>query len=164
MARVNLKLPLNDLVAIGMLITLNSLRSLADIRSRPEEHIDNPKDYADNVDARQFDSRLRGPVDENKELAIDQRTGLKTYIASEDKGITTSAGLVRDLFGRCIYLGRKYGQTKDKADLYEALRLLGTGCHCLEDFSAHTNYVELALRNCGAEDVCPLVGLSLIHI
>lgn len=26
---------------------------------RPEEHIDNPKDYADNQDARQFDPRLR---------------------------------------------------------------------------------------------------------
>ncbi|KAI9727427.1 MAG: hypothetical protein M1835_003733, partial [Candelina submexicana] len=38
---------------------------------RPEEHIDNPKDYADNVDARQYDRRLRGPVDERRELSID---------------------------------------------------------------------------------------------
>ena len=29
---------------------------------RPEEHIDNPEDYADNIDARQYDQRLRGPV------------------------------------------------------------------------------------------------------
>ncbi|KAI4243811.1 MAG: hypothetical protein L6R42_010630 [Xanthoria sp. 1 TBL-2021] len=29
---------------------------------RPEEHIDNPKDYADNADARQYDPRLRPPV------------------------------------------------------------------------------------------------------
>ncbi|KAA8575573.1 hypothetical protein EYC84_004712 [Monilinia fructicola] len=31
---------------------------------RPEDHIDNPKDYADNLDASQYDRRLRGPVDE----------------------------------------------------------------------------------------------------
>ena len=41
---------------------------------RPEEHIDNPKDYADNQDARKFDPRLRGPVSE-AELAVDPNTG-----------------------------------------------------------------------------------------
>jgi len=30
---------------------------------RPEEHIDNPRDYADNEDARTYDQRLRGPVE-----------------------------------------------------------------------------------------------------
>lgn len=47
---------------------------------RPEEHIDNPKDYADNEDARQYDHRLRGPVDERRELAIDPQTGMR-YLA-----------------------------------------------------------------------------------
>ena len=42
---------------------------------RPEEHIDNPKDYADNIDARQYDRRLRGPVDERRELAVNPETG-----------------------------------------------------------------------------------------
>lgn len=41
---------------------------------RPEEHIDNPKDYADNIDARKFDPRLRPPV-EQIELDIDPQTG-----------------------------------------------------------------------------------------
>ena len=41
---------------------------------RPEEHIDNPKDYADNVDARRYDPRLRGPVSP-EELAVDPNTG-----------------------------------------------------------------------------------------
>ena len=101
---------------------------------RPEEHIDNPKDYADNLDARQYDRRLRGPVDERRELSIDERTGLKHYIASEDQGITTSAGMIRDLFRRSIELGRRYKDTNDTRDFYEALRLLGTGTHCLEDY------------------------------
>ena len=60
---------------------------------RPEEHIDNPKDYADNEDARRYDRRLRGPVDEEVELAIDPKSGLKNYIANEQLRITTSAGL-----------------------------------------------------------------------
>jgi hypothetical protein len=99
---------------------------------RPEEHIDNPKDYADNEDARRYDRRLRGPVDERRELSIDPRTGLKSYIASEDQGITTSAGLVRDLYRRCIDLGRRARRSGNDNDLYEAFRLMGTANHCLE--------------------------------
>ncbi|KAJ9606018.1 hypothetical protein H2200_009867 [Cladophialophora chaetospira] len=125
---------------------------------RPEEHIDNPKDYADNEDARRYDRRLRGPVDERRELAINPQTGLKNYIASEGMGIATSAGLVRELFGRSIQLGRQYARSKNKKDLYEALRLLGTGSHCLEDYAAHSNYVELALIELGERDVFPHVG------
>ncbi|KAL5381652.1 hypothetical protein DPSP01_007100 [Paraphaeosphaeria sporulosa] len=123
---------------------------------RPEEHIDNPKDYADNLDARDYDRRLRGPVDERRELAVDERTGLKNYIASEDLGITTSAGMVRDLLRRCIDLGRRSGGRGP--DFYEALRLLGTATHCLEDYSAHSNYTELCLIELGARDVFPHVG------
>jgi hypothetical protein len=125
---------------------------------RPEEHIDNPKDYADNIDARQYHRALRGPVDERRELGIDERNGMKNYIASEDLGITTSSGLVRNLFGQAIDLGRKYKDSKDEKDFYEALRLLGTGCHCLEDFSAHSNYTELALIELGERDIFPHVG------
>lgn len=125
---------------------------------RPEEHIDNPKDYADNEDARQYDRRLRAPVDERRELSINPQTGLKNYIASENVGITTSAGLVRNLFGRSIQLGRQYARSKNEADLYEALRLLGTGCHCLEDYSAHSNFTELALIELGERGIFPHVG------
>ncbi len=99
---------------------------------RPEDHIDNPKDYADNEDATQYDRRLRGPVDERAELAIDPKTGLKNYIANEHAGIMTSAKHVRKLFAESIRLGRSYNRSQNKAELYEALRLMGTGLHCLE--------------------------------
>jgi hypothetical protein len=72
---------------------------------RPEDHIDNPKDYADNLDATQYDPRLRGPVNERVELAIDPRTGLKNYIANENAGIMTSALHVQKLFGKSVQLG-----------------------------------------------------------
>lgn len=125
---------------------------------RPEDHIDNPKDYADNLDATQYDPRLRGLVDERVELAIDPQTGLKNYIANERAGIMTSALHVRKLFTKCIQLGRSYGRSRNKDELYESLRLLGTGLHCLEDFSAHSNYAELALIEMGERDVFPHVG------
>lgn len=99
---------------------------------RPEDHIDNPKNYADNQDARQYDSRLRGPIDESRELSIDPESGMKNYIANERADIMTSAKHVRNLFGRCIELGRNYKNGGRKEDLYESLRLLGTGLHCLE--------------------------------
>ena len=125
---------------------------------RPEDHIDNPKDYADNIDATQYDERLRGPVDESSELAIDEETGMKNYIANENVGIVTSAGHVRSLFTRATEFGRSYANTKDETELYEALRLLGTGLHCLEDWPAHSNYTELALREITGEDIFPHVG------
>lgn len=96
------------------------------------DHIDNPKNYADNVDARQYDERLRGPVDDSVELAIDEETGMKNYIANENLDIMTSAAHVRKLFTKCISLGRRYRREENKDDLYEALRLMGTGLHCLE--------------------------------
>ncbi len=98
-------------------------------------------------------------LDELGHLTNDyQKTGLKNYIASEHLGITTSAGLVRHHFGRSIELGRRYARSQDKADLFEALRLLGTACHCLEDYSAHSNYTELALIELGEHNVFPHVG------
>lgn len=129
---------------------------------RPEEHIDNPKDYADGEDARKYDPRLRGPVSD-AELAVDPQTGMKNYIANEQGGWATSAGYVKFSFARAIHFGRLYthgpsDQRGREEDLSEALRCLGQGLHCLEDFGAHTNYVELVLRELGYTNVFPHVG------
>jgi hypothetical protein len=129
---------------------------------RPEEHIDNPKDYADNEDAKKYDERLRGPVHPD-ELAIDPDTGMKNYIANERGGWATSAGYVKYSFARAIHFGRMYTHGSNKGreeDLCEALRCLGQGLHCVEDFGAHTNYVELALREMGYNNVFPHVGAN----
>jgi hypothetical protein len=113
---------------------------------RPEDHIDNPKDYAENQDATQYDRRLRGPVNEGVELAVDSQTGMKNYIANEGAGIMTSAQHVRNLFTKCIDLGRSYARSNNKEDLYEALRLLGTGLHCLEGVYTPTTLPDLSVR------------------
>lgn len=129
---------------------------------RPEEHIDNPLGYADGLDARTYDSRLRGPV-ESIETEIDHNTGMKNYIANESGGWATSAGYLRFSFARCIHFGRLYtnggsGSRGKEADLCEALRCLGQSLHCMEDFSAHSNYCELALRELGYHGVFPHCG------
>jgi hypothetical protein len=46
--------------------------------------------------------------------------------------MNTAAQLVRNLFTRSIELGRRYAQSGNQKDLYEAFRLMGTGLHCLE--------------------------------
>ena len=146
---------------------------------RPEEHIDNPLGYADGEDARNYDPRLRGPVDP-RELEIDPQTGMKNYIANERGGWTTSAGYLRYSFARSIHYGRVYthgshGSSGKEADLREALRCLGQALHTMEvcsrppllriiprqhgltgdqqDFSAHSNYCELALIELGHHGV-----------
>lgn len=132
---------------------------------RPEEHIDNPRDYADNVDARQYDPRLRPPV-RQIELEIDPASGMKNYIANERGDWATSIGYVKHSFTRSIHYGRAYASQSgflskgNEADLCEALRCLGQGLHCLEDFGAHTNYVELCLREMGFTNIFPHVGTN----
>lgn len=129
---------------------------------RPEEHIDNPLGYGDGVDARDFDKRLRGPV-VPVETEIDPRTGMKNYISNESGGWSTSAGYLRYSFARSIHYGRLYTSGDKKGnddDLCEALRCLGQALHTLEDFSAHSNYCELALRELGYHAVFPHCGSS----
>ena len=90
---------------------------------------------------------------------------MKNYIANTRGDWATSAAYVKYSFERCIHHGRLYakghGFLKGKdEDLAEALRCLGQGLHCLEDFGAHTNYVELALRELGMNNVFPHTGTA----
>jgi len=90
---------------------------------------------------------------------------MKNYIANEHGGWATSAGYIRYSFARAIHFGRVYtngarGERGNEKDLFEALRCLGQGLHCIEDFGAHTNYCELALRELGYTNVFPHVGTA----
>lgn len=108
--------------------------------------------------------RLRGPI-RPIELQVDPETGMKNYISNTRGDWATSAAYVKYSFERCIHHGRLYtsghGFFKGKdEDLAEGLRFLGQGLHCLEDFGAHTNYVELALRELGLTNVFPHTGTA----
>lgn len=90
---------------------------------------------------------------------------MKNYIANMQGDWATSAAYVKYSFERCIHHGRLYANGHgifkgNDEDLAEALRCLGQGLHCLEDFGAHTNYVELALRELGLHNVFPHTGTA----
>ncbi|QRW24652.1 heterokaryon incompatibility protein Het-C protein [Rhizoctonia solani] len=123
----------------------------------PVEHIDNPKGYAEKEgDARQFHPKLRPPVD-NRELEIDQNTGMKNYIATEGQSWDTSTAHIRRTLEACIERGRQ-ANGQENADMWEAFRLLGTALHTLEDLLAHSNWCELGLLKMGHSEVFCHVG------
>ncbi|KAF8079060.1 Het-C-domain-containing protein [Lyophyllum atratum] len=123
----------------------------------PVEHIDNPKGYAAKEgDAREFHPKLRPPVDD-RELEIDERTGMKNYMATENQGWDTSTAFIRRTLRACIEHGRRAGG-QEGAELWEAYRLLGTGLHTMEDLLAHSNWCEVALRKLGHQEVFCHVG------
>jgi hypothetical protein len=70
---------------------------------------------------------------------------MKNYIANEQGNWDTSAAHIRRVLEKCIHRGRQFRSNGRKEDEYEAYRLLGTLMHTLEDFSAHSNFCELAL-------------------
>lgn len=122
---------------------------------RPEQHIDNPKGYQPRLpkeirelkdgkkvpiydnNSRKVHKGLRNPPSE-EELEIDPVTGMKNYIAN-DKFRDNSVAYVRDVLRQSVQCGRN-------GDRNEAMRHLGSALHVFEDFFAHSNYVELALR------------------
>ncbi|KAK5637293.1 hypothetical protein RRF57_013005 [Xylaria bambusicola] len=116
------------------------------------EHIDNPAGYAD--DAKKVDERLRGPVDP-RELEFDPKMGMKNYIANSGQGWATSADYIRGQLNKSIELGRlkRDAQAKKESRIH-----LGAALHTLEDFSAHSNFIELCLHELGEEQVFPFVG------
>lgn len=72
---------------------------------------------------------------------------------------------MRRTLGRSIELGRRYARSGNHDDLYEALRLLGTGLHCLEDYAAHSNYTELSLIELEESEIFPHVGRNTtLHV
>ncbi|PWZ00953.1 Het-C-domain-containing protein [Testicularia cyperi] len=123
------------------------------------EHIDNPTGYPDDKgsDPREVANypKLRGPLNP-RELEIDQRNGMKQYIATEGQDFDTAVRFIKDNIIRCIELGRS--GKHNESDEWESLRLLGTALHTLEDFAAHSNFLEVSLNKLGYDRVFQHVG------
>ncbi|CCA68738.1 related to Het-c heterokaryon incompatibility protein [Serendipita indica DSM 11827] len=125
----------------------------------PVEHIgkfNNPKGYGGDEDPRKYNKNLRPPINP-RELEIDQRTGMKNYIANSGQGWDTSADHVRRSLEKVIQLARQSGGHRSP-ELYEAYRLLGGCLHTLEDLLAHSNWIELFLTKQGHREVFCHVG------
>lgn len=89
-------------------------------------HIDNPKGYGGDENPRNYDPRLRPPVNDN-ELLIDPNTGMKNYIANEHGSWDTSTANIKRLLKQSILSARKYRKTGIWEFRDDAFRLLGSG-------------------------------------
>lgn len=107
---------------------------------RPSEHIDNPKSSGSDTS----DPRLRDPDFEplvlpgDPLLEVDYDTSMKRYFERSERFMTSE-----------LHRAMKAGPTP------EGRRAFGSALHVLEDFFAHSNFVELSLIKKGYADVVP---------
>lgn len=106
---------------------------------RPEEHIDNPKGYEGGTY-----TQLR-PAINPQELAVDRTTGMKNYIAN--KAVDSDPETSRDYIDSQLVAAVACARTRDA----EAYVHLGAALHALEDFVAHSNWVELCMQMLSSE-------------
>lgn len=114
---------------------------------RPEEHIDNPKGYEGGSNEPPY-QQLRLQV-LPEELSVEKQTGMKSYIRNREfTGINETS---LDFIERQIVAAIACGRARDP----EAYTHLGAALHTLEDFLAHSNWVELCIQMLGAESNLP---------
>ncbi|WP_434678144.1 hypothetical protein J3P77_19025 [Pseudomonas sp. R1-18] len=108
---------------------------------RPSEHIDNPKAVNPSpADPRDRDADFElWVLPGNPLLEVDPDTSMKRYI---QRSVDVMSSKLESAMQAGI-------QSTD------ALRELGAGLHILEDFFAHSNFVELSLIKAGYADVLP---------
>lgn len=87
---------------------------------------------------------------------------IQNYIANEQGHWDTSRALIRRVLLQCIETGRRARGGAGSDAQYEAFRLLGSALHTLEDFTAHSNYCELALRKLGYNQIFCHVGSNVL--
>lgn len=113
---------------------------------RPSEHIDNPKV----VDPSPADPRSRDADFEpwvlpgDPLLEVDPETSMKRYIHR-------SADVMKAELDKALQAG---------LESTDALRAFGSALHILEDFFAHSNFVELSLIKIGYTQVLPWTALA----
>jgi hypothetical protein len=112
---------------------------------RPEEHIDNPAGLPDQR-ARQCPKGwlVDLPVDKRM-LEVDPATSMRRYIGD--------ASLTGSYPSSLVYMQRQLRMACQLGKTPEGLMHLGFALHVLEDFFAHSNFVELALRKSGRDAV-----------
>ncbi|KAJ6151851.1 hypothetical protein N7470_006979 [Penicillium chermesinum] len=107
---------------------------------QPTEHIDNPLGYAEGED-------------------VGTTTVVCGALWMKSASYRSTLGQVSDAPPTEInWIETDAKEKAQSDDLYEALRLMGTGLHCLEDYAAHSNYTELSLIELGERGVFPHVG------
>ncbi|WP_189654491.1 HET-C-related protein [Pseudomonas oryziphila] len=107
---------------------------------RPSEHIDNPTDHSEMpLDPREIDEDFEAPVRPG-----DHATRVYPYQSRK-------VYMDRPIINLHHHIQRA-GYSDEKTD---RLRHFGEALHIVEDYFAHSNFVELSLRKLGYEDVLP---------
>lgn len=112
---------------------------------RPEEHIDNPDGYEGAGGAGPgYTQQLRLQV-LPEELEVQKSTAMKNYIANQEfTGVNDTS---MDFIEKQLVAAIACGRARDP----EAYVHLGAALHTLEDFVAHSNWLELCLQMLGSE-------------
>jgi hypothetical protein len=105
---------------------------------RPVEHIDNPTNHDKSAgDPRSIDPDFQ-PLPSADYVAVDPTVSMKRYIAA-------SRNYMADQLDRAVAAG----------PTNKGFRHFGAALHVLEDYFAHSNFIELSLRKVGFHDVLP---------
>jgi len=135
---------------------------------RPEEHIDNPKGLIDEsilghsklIDPIRFTyEKSDGPNGVRKlypealakSIEVNPITMMKRYIKEDIDELRPSSFTY---FSEQLKLAKKHGKTN------RGFRHFGAAMHVLEDYFAHSNFVEVCLIKLGNTKVYPWVDLS----
>jgi outer membrane protein OmpA-like peptidoglycan-associated protein len=144
---------------------------------RPDEHIDNPKVDSqkpemenDKLNTSEENANNTGfvpyPKVEKGELEVGVVYGMKNYIrtsafdadSKEFSTKKTAYKLLLEKLDKATKQKNPNFHTKDDANR-EAMLEFGAALHIVEDYFAHTNYVEVCLVKLGYDRVYPWVGM-----
>ncbi len=105
---------------------------------RPVEHIDNPTNHDPNArNPQEIDPDFQ-PLPSKEYVSIDPATSMKRYIEA-------SRAYMCDQLNKAVSAG----------PTNEGKMHFGAALHVLEDYFAHSNFVELSLRKVGFKEVLP---------
>ncbi len=107
---------------------------------RPVEHIDNPKNL------------LPDPPDPQ---AVDPMFSPWVLPGDPKLEILPVQSIKRYILDSSIYMQNKLDSALRAGATPEGMRFFGEGLHVLEDYFAHSNFVELSLRKLGYDNVLP---------
>lgn len=154
---------------------------------RPEEHLDNPKGLKDEsiygdknlthrVEYRHglpsdVDHPMRtlfaGLPEENERkvdgtgpLDIDGAENMKNFLLHDIHGIADAYGIEASRPSPMTYFADQLKLAAQKRRSKDGLRHLGAALHVLEDYYAHSNFVEIALIKVGEHKVWPWVKMT----
>ena len=112
---------------------------------RPEEHIDNPTGLPDQRPHQYPKGWLVDLPIDKRMLEVDPTSSMRRYIADP--------ALTGDHPSSLVYMQRQIQKACQLGKTPEGLMRLGFALHVLEDFFAHTNFVELALHKAEKKSV-----------